>query len=214
MNIHRFPPPANDIGHGTGGRLPARGVASSQQKSPDAPDQSRKLMGMTRYPEAFVPTLSVEARDAFKAFNPAAFWIGGNLDGAQPKSFSDQRGSWPIRFGVTQVWKFNAAEKKLCDAFFERGLLLRYWCRFDAGALKSWSAAERLQVAAIKALEPHFAPALNNFEALDPDVTLDGLNAVVTDAARGLGIEVLTCRELADHLESLVRIAHGVGGKG
>jgi len=204
-------PPANDVGSLRGVRRIASGEPAAGRGVPDALAQERRNMGMTRYPEAFVPTLSAEAREAFKLFNPAAFWIGGNLDGAQPKSFADQRGSWPIRFGVTQVWKFNAAEKKLCDAFFERGLLLRYWCRFDAGALESWAAAEQLQVRAIKALEPQLGPALNNFEALCPDVTLAGLNAVVLEEARGLGIDVLSCRDLAAHLESVVRIGNGMG---
>ena len=187
------------------GRLPVLPEAGNNNAA--ANDSGwRKGMGMTRYPEAFVPRLSPEAADVFGVMNPSAFWIGGNLDGVQPVKFGDNRGRWPVRFGVTSKWKFDRAEKNLTDAFNARGLLLRYWVAFDAGHRRSWAAAERLHVAVYHALAPVMDKALSNYVALDPDVTLDGLDREVRAAALGLSLPLATDRDLAAHLEMVARV--------
>lgn len=198
-----LPPPANDEGA-------PREPAGSRNGGRLAPE--RAALGMTRYPEVYIPHLTPDAQSAFKTFNPSAFWIGGNLDGEQPTRFGgDNQGAWPLRTGVTQQWRFDKGDKKLIDAYFARGLLLRYWCNFDTGHQISYRAANSLEYAFHKRVERHASPALSNFLSVEAGVLLSDLNLMVTDAASGLGIEVTSCRDLAGHLEAIARIGGGMG---
>lgn len=167
-----------------------------------APARAPHAGGPQRYTPLPPLSLTSEQLAVFKALNPAALWIAGNLDGPQPTRFGDNAGAWPITMGVTQ----DRRHKKLPDPFFARGTLLRYWCEVTAGdALKSWDTAERLHVAVYKALEPYFGLALHEFLALDGAIRLGHVDRAVRDEAARLKIEIMTDRELAAHAALIVR---------
>lgn len=178
------------------------------ESSAEREERDRVLSGMTRYPPLFVPSLSADEQQLFADYSPTAFWIGGNLDGPQPVKFGDNAGRWPVRWGLTQAWRPDRKKKHLVDGVFPRALLLRYWCDvLDGDAEKSWEAADKIWQATYRALEPHSAPGFDDYLSFDPGLRLGHIDVAVREAARALRIDVMTCREVKQHLRLVVQAA-------
>lgn len=151
-----------------------------------------------------VPKLTATQSDVFREIAPTALWVAANLDGAQPTRFGDNRGSWPVAMGLTQAWgDFKSAQLRADEPFHERAVVARYWC--DA-----FDHADRLWSATCAQLAGRFDDARGEWMSFEPGTTLAVIDRAVRAAAVVLSVDVLTDREMVEHLEAMIFIASKV----
>lgn len=135
--------------------------------------------------------------------SPTALWIAGNLAGEQPRFWGDNKGGWPVLFGLTQKWDWNRAEKikaGLQDAYYERDLLARYW-------FNTYEEADRVQCAFYQGMRSNFEDALGKYLSFDPEVRLPAIDSAIRGHAASMRFEIWNDKEFLEHLTWLLAAA-------